>query len=182
MGKGVLIFIAGFVLGVVFIYSIVRLGYVDLSSANPLHVVSQGPVSTQNVSRGQMSTQNSCISQLNSALTILMDKLPTGAQSTIINTSNFGIVNTNNSYSAVLSWGNIWYSDPLMPGFTCSGDPEFYTPSYFCEDLKLAYNQSMNVEGVAVKIETPTITTTFPFLCGNGNLLGNATSFIEHGA
>lgn len=172
MGNGVLIFVAGFVLGVVFIYSIVQLGYVDISAVNPLHIVSQG----------QTNTQNSCISQLNATLTILKDKLPTGTQSTIINTSKFGVVNINYSVAAVQSWAKIWYSDPLMPGFTCSGSPEFYNPSYFCNDLKLAYNQSMNVEGVVVKIETPTVTTTFPFLCGNGNLLGNATSFIEHGA
>lgn len=167
MGNSALAFMMGVTLGAVFIYSIAQLGYVNLSGTNPPHIINQD----------QTSAQNNCMSQLNAALAILKDKLPTGTQSAIINTSNFGVVSTNQSITAIRSWANIWYSDPLMPGYYCP-----YNPSYFCSDLKIAYNQSMNVEGIVVKIETPTVTTTFPLLCGNGNLLRNAMSFIEHGA
>ena len=164
MANSALTFVIGFILGIVFIYLIVQLGYVNLSNINPLHITNQS----------QTSAQSNCTNQLNVALNILKDKLPTGSQITIANTTDFGIVNSNQSIAAVKSWASTWYSDPLMPGLS--------SQSYFYNDLEIAYNRSMNVEGVVVRVETPTVTAVFPFLCGNGNLLENSKSYIEHGA
>ncbi len=164
MANSALTFVIGFILGIVFIYLIVQLGYVNLSNINPLHITNQS----------QTGAQSNCTYQLNMALNILKTKLSTGSQITIVNTTDFGIVSNNRSIAAVKSWASTWYSDPLMPGLS--------NQSYFYNDLEIAYNKSMNVEGVAVKVETPTVTAVFPFLCGHGNLLENSKSYIEHGA
>lgn len=133
---------------------------------------------------------SSCTDQVESAMNVLQDKMPSGSSVSIVNTTSFGVIN-NNSKNVVVSWINLWESPSPGPA------PCIYKPYpqegcepvayYYSGDVQSAANQSMNVTGVAIKIQfldydaltNAPVTFVDPLVCGNGNLLSGSKNYVE---
>lgn len=173
--SGALAFIIGLLIGVILTYFAIQNNIISIT----------GSYLSTSSNNNFNSQQNGCFSQVNNADSILQDKLTSGSQVNIINSTIFGTVDSNQSISDVYAWAHKWSSQPLAsdlaPFNECNN---LYGDDYFCNDLRVSYNQGFSVEGVIVRAENQGTggVLVFPVLCGNGNLLTNSSNFIESGA
>lgn len=183
-GIGIVI---GLILGFVIAYILFSFGlYNNLINSQNLQS------SIKNAQNLQISTVNTCASQLNSSLSILQDKLPSGSKIQLINTTIFGNIRNSNVKNITLhqiapgplshfiednltisinNWVGFWESTYPEPKANCYNNFSFeVNPQYICQDLEilgvesenLSYINSTAAIGIAVKIQPNYSQSTIP--------------------
>lgn len=121
---------------------------------------------------------NNCTSQVQSAINLLEQKSPSSVQISIVNSTDFGAYN-NQTISTIHSWVNSWSSPGTGYASSCGVE---YVSGQLCSDLQVIQNESMDAQGVAIKMQEPyqgtEISNLVPVLCSNGNLLPSSKSLI----
>ena len=123
MANGILIFIAGLIIGGVFVYALIN--------TNSISYITSSKLSSSPSNNTQL---NNCLSQVNSAIGLLQAKLASGTQITIVNTTNFGVAN-NQSINKIGSWANSWYANIASAPAEYCGDG--YSAGFLCSDMAL---------------------------------------------
>lgn len=172
--KGILIFIAGIIIGALLVYFLTHTNAVNYENG-----LNSG-LAGNSASQTQSTQLSSCQSQVQSVVNILRAKGNPSDQISVVNTTVFGSY-TNKTDMEITSWANTWQTNQVALGYGCdSGN----LAGYLCSDINTIQNGSMNSTGMAVKIAVTTAsgseTVVYPLLCGNGNLLRSSNYSVSN--
>lgn len=170
MANGIIYFVLGIIVGSILVYA--------LSNPTLINSISNSKLSNNLLNNTSSPQLSSCISQVDSATSLLQAKVASSTKITIVNTTDFGIASSQ-SINEISYWANLWNSNRVvLPTQYCNGGGFGAATGYLCSDMSLAQSQSMNVIGVAIKIQWYNTTLLDPLLCGNANLLPSSKSEI----